>query len=240
MKLKIPNGARVWKQLDDIVVPNLSLNTIDRAVYSYLLRHSRLEGKCRLCFSLLWLARGVRLCHNTARTSVHRLVARGALRLIERSRAGHVVEILLPEEIPATGPNPCKGGMRLRSQKVPPTIEQLDFFRTVSLRKAIYARERGSCFYCLRRLHRGVQCLDHVVAQMRSGGNSYRNLVSCCLECNSRKAQTSAADFLCRLYGERRLTSRQLTARLHALEALAAGRLRPPLPRFDQMPRFRL
>ncbi len=231
MKLKIPNGARVWKQLDDFVVPNLSLNTIDRAVYSYLLRHSRLEGKCRLCFSVLWLARGVRLCHDSARRSMHRLFARGALRLIERSKAGHVVEILLPEEIPVSGPNPCKGRVRLRSQKVPRTIEELDFFRSVALRKAIYARERGSCFYCLRRLSRRLQCVDHVVAQMHFGGNSYRNVVSCCLECNSRKSHSSAADFLCRLYGEGRLTSRQLTARLHALEALAAGRLRPQLHR---------
>ena len=74
-----------------------------------------------------------------------------------------------------------------------------------------------------------MQCLDHVVPQVRSGGNSYRNLVSSCLECNSRKAQTAPADFLRLLYRDRRLTTAELTARLRALDALAAGKLRPTL-----------
>ncbi len=70
---------------------------------------------------------------------------------------------------------------------------------------------------------------DHVVSQARLGSNSYRNLVSSCLECNSRKAQSPAADYIRRLYRERRLTSRELTARLRALDALASGKLRPTL-----------
>lgn len=57
MKRKMPNAAHVWKQLDDFVVPNLRLNVIDRAVYSHLLRHTRLECRHRLCFSQLWLAK---------------------------------------------------------------------------------------------------------------------------------------------------------------------------------------
>ena len=66
---------------------------------------------------------------------------------------------------------------------------------------------------------------------MHSGGNSYRNLVACCMECNSRKAQKSAPDFLCSLFRERRLTTRLLASRLRALEALGAGNLRPRLPK---------
>jgi hypothetical protein len=62
MKRKLPNGTLVWKQLDDRVVPNLHLNVVDRAVYSHLLRHSRLEGQRRLHFNLGWLAKGVRVC----------------------------------------------------------------------------------------------------------------------------------------------------------------------------------
>ena len=65
--------------------------------------------------------------------------------------------------------------------------------------------------------------------RVASGRNSYRNLVSSCLECNSQKCDRSAADFLCSLYREHRLTDKQLTARLRALDALASGKLRPPL-----------
>jgi hypothetical protein len=229
MKSKIPNCARVWKQLDDFVVPNLALNAFDRAAYSYLLRHSRLEGQRRLHFSLAWLANGVRVCAATARPVIRRLLERGALRLVERSKAGHLVEVLLPEEIPGAVPESCNGGRGTGSVNHSPNIEELDFFRNVSLRKAIHARERDTCFYCLRRLNPTVQALDHVVAQVRAGGNSYRNLVSCCMECNSRKSQSPAGDFLRWLYREGRLTSRELAARLRALRALAAGKLRPQL-----------
>ena len=62
------------------------------------------------------------------------------------------------------------------------------------------------------------------------GRNSYRNLVSCCLECNAKKGQSPAEDLLRWLYRERRLTPLELSARLRALHALASGKLPPPLP----------
>jgi hypothetical protein len=108
-------------------------------------------------------------------------------------------------------------------------IEEADFLRSLPLRKAIHARERGQCFYCMRRTTPMVQCLDHVVPQVRLGRNSYRNLVSSCMECNAQKGEKPADDFLRRLYRERRLTAAELAARLRALDALASGKLRPSL-----------
>lgn len=225
MKKKRPNAALVWKHVDDFVVPNLGLNVLDRAVYSYLLRHSYLEGRRRLHFSLPWLAHGVRISKGGARTSIRRLLDRKVLRRIERTWDGQVVEVLLPEEIRGALPKSGNGAERASCVN----IEELDFFRTDWLRKAIHDREGGSCFYCLRRLKRAVQCLDHVVPQARSGGDSYRNLVSCCLECNFRKGQTASGDFLRCLYREQRLTAREFAGRLRALRALAHGKLRPAL-----------
>jgi len=236
MKNKKPNAALVWKQFNDFVVPNLALNLLERAVYSHLLRHSRLEGKRRLHFSLGWLGNGVRISRGGARSAIRRLLDRGALRLVERTGAGQRVEVLLPEEIPGAFPDSCKGTQRSRSVN----IEELDFFRTDALRDAIHARERGSCFYCLRRLKAAVRCLDHVVAQVRSGSNSYRNVVSCCMECNSRKGQTPAGDYLRWLFREGRLTSRELRARLRALGALASGKLRPTLAPYSDGGKTRL
>jgi hypothetical protein len=148
---------------------------------------------------------------------------RGALRLIHRSKSGHLIEVLLPDELRFSR------SQKLDDRHVARKIDDLDFFRSPSLRKAIYVRERGVCFYCLRRLHPTQQCLDHVVPQASMGGNSYRNLVSCCMECNSAKGQTPAADFLRWLYRQRRLSSLELDARLRAIDALAAGKLRPAL-----------
>jgi hypothetical protein len=60
MKNKKMNAELVWKQLEDQIVPQLDLSLIDRTVYSHLLRHSHLEGKLRLRFSIRWLARNIR------------------------------------------------------------------------------------------------------------------------------------------------------------------------------------
>jgi len=101
--------------------------------------------------------------------------------------------------------------------------------KTRALRQSIHLRERGHCFYCLRRTDARVQCLDHVVPRARAGRNSYRNLVSSCLECNSLKGERPASNFLRWLYRQRCLTISELNARLRALDALASGKLTPPV-----------
>jgi|SRR6266705_5950307 len=232
MKNKKPNAELVWKQLEDQLVPRLGLSLIDRTVYAHLLRHSRLEGKLRLRFSIRWLARNIRLSSGPVRQAVRRLVAHGALRLVQRSKTGHVVEVRLPEEIRPEKQNDIEnrtGGEDEAGTGAAINIEEADFLQNTTLRKAIHARERGQCFYCMRRTSTAVQCLDHVVPRVLSGCNSYRNLVSSCIECNSQKGEKPADDFLRRLYREGHLNAAELAARLRALEALASGKLRPPL-----------
>jgi 5-methylcytosine-specific restriction endonuclease McrA len=138
------------------------------------------------------------------------------------------VEVRLPEEIPAV----CLGliARRVASRNRDDSIEKLDFIKRRDLRQAIHDREAGRCFYCRRPVTSPTRCLDHVVLRVALGDNSYRNLVSSCVECNSLKRDHSAAGFLRWLHHERRLTAAELTARLRALDALVAGRLRPPLP----------
>jgi len=232
MKNKKPNAELVWKQLEDHLAPCLRLSLIDRTVYAHLLRHSRLEGKLRLRFSIRWLARNLRLSTGPVRQAVRRLVAQGALRLVQRSKAGHVVEVRVPEEIRPEKQNASEirtDGEDEAGAGAAINIEEADFLQNATLRKAIHARERNQCFYCLRRTTSTVQCLDHVVPRVRSGCNSYRNLVSSCIECNSQKGEKAADDFLRRLYREGQLNAAELAARLRALDALASGKLRPPL-----------
>ena len=224
----ITNAALVWKQLEDVLVPRLRLSVVDRAVYSHLVRHSRLEGKLRLHFSIYWLARGACLSSATVRAAVRRLVARGALRLVERSKAGHVVEVRLPEEIRGARPKRIEARERARLAGAA-DVEQTDFLESRALREAIHAREGGVCFYCLRRVPTRRRCIDHVVPRVRLGRNSYRNLVSSCGECNSQKGEEQAGNFLRKLYREGRLTAEELTGRLRVLDELAAGKLRPAL-----------
>ena len=238
MPTKRPNAEHVWKQFEDLLVPRLRLSTTDRVVYSHLLRHSRLEGELRLQFSILWLARGTRLSYNAVRWAVRRLVAQGVLRLVERSKAGHLVEVRPPSEVRAARPSriPRRPLSRTRAFD----FEDLDWLKHPALRRAIHTRERGRCFYCLSRLTPSIRCLDHVVPRAEFGDNSCRNLVSCCQKCNVHKRDLPAADFLRSLHRQRRLTAPEFAARLRALDALAAGKLRPRLPPQWLRPRKRM
>src|SRR5919109_430713 len=166
------NLKLLWTQFTDVLYPRLRLSIMDRAVYFYLLRHTRLEGKLQLHCSMPWLARGIGISTGPVRESVRRLVALGALRLIQRSKAGHILEVRLPEEIPAVRPGlPAVPGeisvddaVNALSANLDPSLhpdpftnapppvdlEKLDFLKTRALRNSIHFRERGQCFYCLR------------------------------------------------------------------------------------------
>lgn len=228
MKTKKLNAALICKQFEDALAPRLRLSPTDRTVYYHLLRHSRLEGQSRLHFSKSWLARNLALSQETVRLSLRRLVEHRAVRLVKRSREGHVVEVRLPREIPNAGPHAIPTRTAGPSPR-PANLEDLDFMRSPALRRAIHAREGGICFYCLRRIAPEMRCVDHVVPRSQLGSNSYRNLVSCCLDCNGRKGERPAGDFLRLLYREGRLTGAELLRGLQSLKALAAGKLRPSL-----------
>src|SRR5262249_43850619 len=99
MKPKKLDGVQLWKDFEDLLAPRLNLSILDRAVYSHLLRHSRLEGKVRLRFPIPWRANNMAITSRRVRLAVRRLIHKGALRLIERSNIGHIVEVRLPSEV---------------------------------------------------------------------------------------------------------------------------------------------
>jgi hypothetical protein len=145
MKNQKTDAERVWKQLEDVVVPRLALSVVDRAVYSHLLRHSHLEGRRQLRFSIGWLARGARLSAGPTRQAVRRLLERGVLRLIKRSNGGHTVEVRLPEEIRA-----AKDSGGAPEGAVDATLEATDFMKNKELRLAIGdSRARAGILFLL-------------------------------------------------------------------------------------------
>lgn len=230
MKNKPLDAEQAWKDFEDLLAPRLNFSVIDRAVYSHLFRHSRLESKPRFRFSMAWLAAHIRLCEKTTRQSVRRLIARGVLRLVERScQAHHVVEVQLPQEVHTV--RAVKAAARRSGQSSEAGFAEADFLQTRARRAAIHAREGGRCFYCLRRLIPERRCLDHVIPLARLGTNSFRNLVSCCLDCNSLKAERSAIEHVRSLFRDRRLSYDELTGRFRALDDLAAGKLIPTVSR---------
>ena len=220
------DAAQVWRDVEDRLVPRLRMSMIERTVYYHLVRHTRLEGRPRLRCSMTWLAAGTGLSPGGARGGLRSLAEKGALRILSRSKHGHVVSLRLPREIPE-----CQK----RRRRATIDLEGADFLRQAWLREAIHRRERDRCFYCRRRVYYRTRALDHVFPRAeaardqrgRRNINSYRNLVSCCTECNVEKGSRPVADFLRALYREGRLNAAELADRLTALKALARGRLKP-------------
>jgi len=72
-----------------------------------------------------------------ARKAVRRLVAKGALRLAERSRAGHVVKVRLPEEIRSVGAGKIAACAAVR---VPSVVNGGDLEMAISWKRGRCAR----------------------------------------------------------------------------------------------------
>lgn len=204
--------ARLWAALEDRLYPALRLSPAGRAVYSHLLRHSRLAGRRRARITMGALARGAGLCPSTARRRLQELARRRCVAVGPPGHRGFSVEVFLPEEIlarkPLVAPWPPRQGYPERE-----------------LRRAVLAREGGRCFYCLRWLGReGV--LDHVTPLAAGGRTELANLAAACVGCNAGKGARPAEDWLRTLLRRRRLSESEFDLRLAALRRLRRSRRR--------------
>lgn len=123
---------------------------------------------------------------------MRRLVDHAALRLVERSRTGHLVEARLPEEIRAERVSRHEGMARQAGpQGIAARPGQAGTNPANRLEERIF-RGRSGCARALTlaRLHR----IDHLMPRAQSGRNSYRSLVSCCW--NATPAKESAAPMI--------------------------------------------
>ena len=80
----------------------------------------------------------------------------------------------------------------------------------------------------LAALTAGNCVIEHVVSRP-AGDNSYRNVVAACRQCNNRKGNSDAEDFLRVLYREGFLSGEEFEQRASHLQRLRAGELRPGL-----------
>ena len=218
-KIARADAVQTWKEIEENFTPVLRPWPVERLIYFYLVRKTRVAGRRTLLISATQLARAVAFAPVTVRVALRRLACKGAVRVIERGREGQRIEVRLPREI-AGCTQPERDTREL-------DMETADFFGNQRLRTAIYRREKGCCFYCGKKLHYGNRTLDHVQARAEGGGNGYRNVVACCVECNSGKGEMSAEEFVQALAKRGVLTQGQGAERKAELRALKKGWLQP-------------
>jgi len=205
------------------------LDTYEQAIYLYCLRHSRLIGRndvtvgfksARSRMALGTGQHGKPMSEASARSRVHSLVHKGCIEVLEITRQGSMIRVHLPSEIPGCIPPPAPPAA--------PSIHDADFFTVPENRLALLRREAYRCFYCFRAIDSTNFVVEHVVSRPQ-GNNSYCNLVAACHQCNNRKSDTSADDFLRELYRSGVLTAVEFHDRLGAVRRLRRGELPPPL-----------
>lgn len=112
----------------------------------------------------------------------------------EPNRDGTLYRIFIPDEIEA-----CRK-FRAERTAAEPKAEVLeteaDYYNVRENRIKVYERDEYKCRYCGKQLTRFTATIDHVKAVAEGGDNSFDNLVTACLECNSRKNKRPVGDFL--------------------------------------------
>jgi 5-methylcytosine-specific restriction endonuclease McrA len=66
-------------------------------------------------------------------------------------------------------------------------------------RRNIYARDNNQCQYCGKKFPSSELSLDHIVPRSQGGGDSWTNVVCCCVSCNVRKGGRTPAQASVRL-----------------------------------------
>jgi hypothetical protein len=205
------------------------LDTYEQAIYLYIFRHSRLIGldevvvgfksaRSRMATGIG--EKGKPMAEGTCYEKLRSLQTKGCLDIITVERSGSRIRLRLPSEIP--------GIITQVDVQTAISLDDMDFFAVEENRGLILAREGHKCFYCLHSLNANNHVIEHVVS--RPAGNSgFRNVVAACRQCNNRKGDSEAEDFLRVLYREGFLSGEEFEQRVSHLQRLRAGELRPPL-----------
>lgn len=221
------NLEQFFMQFQDYLAPKL--DTYEQAIYLYLFRHSKLIGKDEIVVGFKSARtrmacgvgeKGKPMSENTAYLKSQSLQEKGLIQIIDSERSGRRIILKMPDEIPGIIPE--------QSEPTLINIGVMDFFEVPENRLLILKREDHRCFYCLRSLTKENHVIEHVISRP-DGDNSYRNVVAACRQCNNKKDNSSAEDYLRTLYRASLLDNNEFESRLSHLERLRKGELIPEI-----------
>jgi 5-methylcytosine-specific restriction endonuclease McrA len=76
--------------------------------------------------------------------------------------------------------------------------KELDFYNIKENRLKVFERDSYKCHYCGKQLTRFSATLDHIQPVREGGDNSYDNLITACLHCNSQRGSRAVMDVIIR------------------------------------------
>jgi hypothetical protein len=182
------------------------LEPYDAAFYWFLFRHSiAKDGNPHYRISTRSLRRAVvkSAYSNIAEKPISLGKVQDTLRALETigairkegepNREGTLYRVLMPDEIEA-----CR---KFRSERMASEPElfidttDIDYYNIRQNRIRVFERDGYLCRDCQKQLTRFTATLAHVTPVAEGGDNSLDNLVTVCLDCNSRKSKRAVGDF---------------------------------------------
>jgi aspartate carbamoyltransferase regulatory subunit len=121
------------------------------------------------------------------------LQEKGAITMVgDTTHSGSMYKVNLPDEIQS-----CLE--REKEQKIvdaQPVDEnkELDYYNIAENRLKIFERDAYKCHYCNKQLTRFSATLDHIQPVSKGGDNSFENLITSCLHCNSQRGNRPVMD----------------------------------------------
>ncbi|TAL69161.1 MAG: HNH endonuclease [Bacteroidetes bacterium] len=112
----------------------------------------------------------------------------------DTNRDGTLYQIFLPEEIEI-----CQKRMKEVIIEELPIIDpkkEADYYNVKENRLKVFERDSFKCHYCNKQLTRFSATLDHIQPVSEGGDNSFDNLVTACLHCNSKRGAKPVMDII--------------------------------------------
>jgi hypothetical protein len=218
---------KFFVEFQDYLAPKL--DTYEQAIYLYIFRHSRLIGEEEVVIGFKSAVRkmsfgvgehGKPMSERTCYKKLASLGKKRCVEILDTVRNGTKIRLRLPDEIQGVIPRAVS--------TISVSLEEMDFFDDPNNRLSILRREGNKCFYCLRDVDASNYVMEHVTSRP-NGDNSYRNVVAACLNCNNRKGEDPAEDFLRKLHRSGYLSVEEFENRLEILLQLRTGHLKPDL-----------
>lgn len=217
-----PQGERVLREFSAFELPAIVRDIVDflmpllapfeAAFYWKIFRESVLKTGTQyarvstrsLLTGVIKSARSVRggdnpdrsVSYDSTQRALRHLEAIGAIRKEGDPVGGEgtLYKMLIPEEIEA-----CRKAMEARQASPRASVDvhkEADFYNVRENRHQVFERDGYRCRYCGKQLTRFTATLDHVKPISAGGDNSYDNLATACLDCNSKKTGRLLSDFL--------------------------------------------
>jgi len=135
------------------------------------------------------------LSYDAVQNALKGLEIKSAIKKVgNTNREGTLYQIFLPEEIEI-----CQQRMKEVVIEELPFIDpkkEADYYNIKENRFKLYERDSFKCHYCGKQLTRFSATLDHIQPVSEGGDNSFDNLVTACLHCNSKRGSKPVMDII--------------------------------------------